>query len=126
MRSDPNNISFLAGMDSFDAMLSYMGNLVALEEDISLTLSLAVEQSGELLIGGPGLHEQLEISIRDDDLLFVGFTENVQFYDSSAQTGSIGLNLSTAIGQDVVLLIRTNDTLSSGDSSQVQRIYFHS
>lgn len=113
----PNLVTFLAGVDRSNVIMSYLGDAIALENDVTFNLSLAVGDTEAVLIGGPDLYRKLNVVIQDDDYLYVGFTEDMLVFDSSDQTGSVKVNISTAIGQDLVLLIRTNDTLSSSDST---------
>ena len=120
----PNNITFLAGVGSLDVVLTYFGNSVALEEDTTLNLSLAVSGAEGLLIGGPGLHGNLAIAVRDDDPLHVGFTEDVLLFGPSEREGSIRVNISAAIGRNLVILVRTNDTLSDDPSPQTYELTF--
>lgn len=120
----PNNAS-LANVERLDFTLSFLGNIVSLEEDASLNLSLAVREEGGLLIGGPGSFGELKVIIREDDLLYVGFTENVLVFEASERVGSIRVNLSTSIGRELVILIRVNDTLSSNlQASRLQELRF--
>ena len=107
----PNNAVFLAGVSRVDFLLAYMGNKVALENDVSLVVSLSA--SGEdTLLGGPDLGGSVTIVVSDDDRLFIGFPNNRTVYGASERSGSIRVNMSTSIGRSVVVLIRTNTTLS--------------
>lgn len=108
------SVTFFPALVRLHAILSYTGNAVALEEDAILNLSLALSsrEAESVLIGGPELFSSLTVTIRDDDLLHVGFTENWLTFNSSQQSGHIGVNISTDIGRSVVILIRANDSLS--------------
>lgn len=100
----------VANVTTLDIALTHVGNTVALEEDASFTLSLVVSESEDFVVGGPGLFGELNVVISDDDLLYVGFTEDRLEYDGSEKRGSLRVNISTAIGRELVILIRTNDT----------------
>lgn len=107
----PNNATFLANEDRLDVLVTYTGNAVALEDDVTFVLSLTPIKTNSLLIGGPEQHGNLSVVISDDDLLNVGFTENRLVYQPSEQSGRIRVNISTNIGRHLVILIRANDTL---------------
>lgn len=112
----PGIATFSNAVQRLEVSLTHAGNKVALEEDVTLHISLDVSASamGRLLVGGPGLFGTLSVVISDDDLLYVGFPVNRQTYEGCEQrTGSIRVNISTSIGRELVLLIRTNDTLST-------------
>ena len=112
----PGIADFSNGVRRLEVSLIHVGNEVALEEDVTLNISLDVSMSamGRLLVGGPGLFGTLRVVISDDDLLYAGFPMNRQTYEGCGQrNGSIRVDISS-IGRELVLLIRTNGTLSMG------------
>ena len=121
-----SDITFPENVTAQELTLIHAGNVKALEEDIELSLILAVNQNEEsVFIGGPELFGQLNIRIVDDDVLFVGFAENLLVLSSFEQTGRIGVNLSTSIGREVAMFIRVNDSLSPDHPiSQPYRLLF--
>ena len=121
-----SDITFPENVTAQELTLIHAGNVKALEEDIELSLILAVNQNEEsVFIGGPELFGQLNIRIVDDDVLFVGFAENLLVLSSFEQIGRIGVNLSTSIGREVAMFIRVNDSLSPDHPiSQPYRLLF--
>jgi len=106
----PNNVTILPNSSGVNVYLIYMGNEISLEDNITVVLSLASNETG-VLIGGP-LHEHMTVYILDDDHLHIGFTDNMLSFKSSERTGSIRVNITTGVKRNVVILIRFNDTLS--------------
>jgi hypothetical protein len=109
----------LTNLGSFDVRLTHVGNTVALEDDTSLRLSLLMDEISDIVIGGPGLFRELDVIISDDAILHVGFTESMLEYER----GVVRVNISSAIGRPVVVVIRANDTVSPPDGSPSELVF---
>lgn len=112
-----DSVSFARGADFTDYSIVIDGDEVALETDKVIRIKLIQSGSNYLigsgvLTGNQSYHCTLNIDIREDDTVHVGFTQSSVTASVSQGYLELIVGISTNIGQDLAIQVTSNFSLS--------------
>ena len=112
-----DHMVFPHGETFMEYLIVIEGDETALETDQILQIGLIQSGSGYIVgsgdtVGNQSYHNALTVTLREDDIVYVGFTKSNITSSVSAGYLELVLRISTNIGQDLAIQIVPNVTLS--------------
>ena len=113
-----DSLLFPRGETRIEYFAVVQGDRVALETDQVIQIKLIQSGSGYIiepgtpLIGGQLYHSVVNVTVREDDIVYVGFTQTNIITSVSQSYLELVVGISTDIGRDLAILVMQNVSLS--------------
>ena len=112
-----DRVTFPSGETYVDYFIDISGDQVALESDEIVQIELLQSGSGYIigsgdLLGNQSYYSALNIEVREDDIVYVGFVQSNVTSAVSESYLELVVGISTNIGRDLAILVTQNVSLS--------------